>query len=183
MKTSQIFFTSKGRCLALLLLSYSMHSNAENVSQTDKFQFNLFTEMLMEGELDIEEDALIGGELKYFFDQNQTFKHFVAGGYRTDLENEGSSVDIFNIDIGSQYSFGKLWGNRAFVEYSVGAIYSQVDYSIDLIDRETSHSFDEFNYKASVAVGLDFQEDFSTQLFINRLGDSTTLGLGVSYRF
>lgn len=169
--------------LAPVLFMASPPVLGDNANHLDKFQFDLFTEMLMEGDLDIEEDALIGGELKYFFDQNSAFKHFIAGGYRTDLENEGSSVDIFNLDIGSQYQFATMWDNRAFVEYSIGAIYSQVDYSISLIDRDTSHSFDEFNYKASVAVGFDFQDDFSTKLFFNRLGDSSTIGLGFSYRF
>lgn len=183
MRISKLIHAPLNYVLAPALLITSATSYANNANHPDAFQFDLITEILTAGELDVDEDALIGGELKYFFNQNQTFKHFIAGGYKTDMENAGSSVDIFNLDIGSQYALASIWGNRTFVEYSIGAIYQQTDYSIALIDRETSHWFDEFNYKASVAVGFDFQDDFSSKLFINRLGDSTTIGLGLSYRF
>ena len=153
-------------------------------AQEDTYQLDFLSEILVDGALNIDGDVLVGAEFKYFLPYRSSQNLYMAFGYRTDLDKEGSSLDIVNIDIGGQYYFDHFWGGRSYVEYALGATYIFEEYSIQLIDREVTASFDEFGYKTSLGFGVKFQDDFRTKLFVNRYSeDSTTAGLSVSYAF
>ena len=169
------------RCIIALLIIPFYSAYAEQTSQ--KLQLDLSAEFLIAGDIDIDDDVLAGAELSYFFYEINQTPVFLSVGVRTDVDNEGVAVDIYNIDIGSQYTLGKLFGKKTFLEYSFGATYTRQEYSISLIDREANNTFSEVGAKASLELGLALSRQFSTKLFFNQYSDTTTTGLGLSYSF
>lgn len=176
-------YAKKG-CLLISFSSLCVVSGHVFADEGKDYQVDFTSEILLSGSLNLEDDVLAGTELKYFLTHTVDHHPYLSVSYRTDLDHEGSSLDILGFDLGSQYDLGSIWGNRTFVEYSIGATYFNEEYSTQLIDRSTTNSFSSVGYKASLGFGFDFFDNFSTKLFFNQYdGDSRTGGLGISYSF
>ena len=175
------FYTQTKRTLiaSIFLLPLSQ----VNADKPDRYEIDLSSELLIGGDFDLEEDVLVGGEFKYFFLEKGNNNIYLSAGFQTDMDNEGSSLDIYSLNLGSQYDLPNLWGKRTYFEYALGATYTNEAYSISLIDRDTSHSYSEVGYKASLGVGIDLSKRIGTNLFFSQYSGGTTAGIGFTYSF
>lgn len=167
----------------ILLLLFDSTAIKAGESSND-FQFDFFTEVPLSGTLSVDDDTLVGTEFKYFFQRAEPHHFFTAIGFRTDVDKSGSSLEMFNVDIGAQYDLPNFWGERSYLEYSIGATYSNEEFSFNLIDREITNSFDGSGFKASLGLGFEFETGVDTKFFINQYdGNSTTFGISFSLSF
>lgn len=148
------------------------------------FQINVMSEFLAAGGLNLEDDVLMGIEGMVYFSGNANRRYFLSGGFRTDLDNEGSTLDILSADVGAQFGLGTLFEKPLYLESSLGVNYIRSEYATQLIERQAVNGFDSLGFKASLGLGLNIHENLGTKLYINQFGgDGTTLGLGFSYSF
>ncbi|MDA9557443.1 hypothetical protein N9R79_08090 [Vibrio sp.] len=158
-------------------------SNVQSSETEKSVQVDVSSEMLATGDMDIEDDVLLGAEVKAFFWQSSRHHPYSALGYKTDLDDEGVAVEHYYVDLGAQYDVTSVWGKGLFIEYSIGLAEVTEDYSIQLIDRNTTHSYSESVYKASFGAGINWNQSWSSKLYINQFDDTTNLGLSVGYAF
>lgn len=157
--------------------------------QNKDFQLNLNAEYLFQGNYDVTYDAFAGAELQYFFSENKDWKHFIRGGFKQNIidansANNGPSINIYSLDVGSRYNLTSIWNHNLYGEYSLGVAHSREEFSAELIDRTTKDSFSETNLKASLGLGMEFSQHLDGQLFVNQIGSkSSSVGFGVSYKF
>ncbi len=185
---SRLTAVSKKYVLGVFLLLINPVSNTHADEKGDKtderFQTSLASELPIAGSLNIDDEPLFGLELKYFLLHSNPHHVFLSGGFLTDQDKAGASVEIFNLDIGSQYDLPMLWGKRTYLEYSLGAAYISEEYSFDLIDREASNSFSESGFKASLGYGFEFTKSFGSEISLSQYSnDSRTLGISLFYSF
>ena len=169
--------------LASIFASVSSQAGEKASDNHDNFQINFASKLPVSGDLNIQDEPLFGAEFKYFFKHSGRHRLFVAGGYITDLENAGGSVDLFNIDFGSQFDLPRFWGKRNYLEYAAGITYRNEEFAFDLLDRTVTNSFSETDFKASFGYGIDFTQDIGTKLSIDQYGNSTAIGLNLYYQF
>ena len=169
----------------LFLVILFFHSSLIYANEKPKrFQVDIMSELSLAGDLNINEDVLIGAELKYFLFHSGSHHPYVSAAIRTDVDKDGNAWDIWTADIGSQYDLPTLWGKRTYLEYAGGIVYSSEEISVELIDRTSTSTFDEVDFKASLGVGLDFNERIGSKLYVNQYGDiGTSLGLSLNYSF
>lgn len=148
------------------------------------FQINVMSEFLAAGGLNLEDDVLLGIEGTVYFSSDGNRRYFLSGGFRTDLDSEGSTLDILSADVGAQFGLGTLFEKPLYLESSLGVNYMRREYATQLIERQAVNDFDSLGFKASLGLGLNIQENLGAKLYLNQFGgDATTLGLGFSYGF
>jgi len=147
-------------------------------------QINLLSEYFIKGDYSLSYDVLVGSEIQYYFSHSQPLHHFVKSGYRASTSQSGSALELFNLDLGSRYHMGTFWGNKLFANYSVGAVYSSEEFSIQLIDREANTSFSDWALQGSVALDMELGNQLSSKLFFNQIDSKgSSAGLSVSLAF
>lgn len=170
--------------LSTFALPLVLFSGMLQAEEGNPYQIAISGEAFATGALGGEDEMLVGMEFKYFFLPTTPFHPFLAAGYKTDIDKEGSAVDIVYADVGSQWDFAEFWGNRAFLEASIGAAYINEEIAVSLLDREANNSYSEFDFKASLGLGVEWQKAFGTTLVVNQYGsDDLTAGLSFSYSF
>ena len=149
-------------------------------------QISLSYDLPTAGQLNIDEDPLLGVEYRRYLTWPDSLQSFAAAGFKTDTDNVGIATDIFYADIGMQYDFATFSASQSFVELSLGATYGIEEYSIELIDREVSDSTSEFGIKTSFAIGHKFNNGFGLVLGLNEFSQGIsgrTLSLNFTYAF
>ncbi|MFL7012898.1 hypothetical protein [Enterovibrio norvegicus] len=170
--------------IPIVALPLALFSSMIQAEQRNPYQIAISGEAFATGALGGEDEMLVGMEFKYFFLPTTPFHPFLAAGYKTDIDKEGSAVDIVYADVGSQWDFAEFWGNRAFLEASIGAAYINEEIAVSLLDREANNSYSEFDFKASLGLGVEWQKAFGTTLVVNQYGSNDlTGGLSFSYAF
>ncbi|MBE1275678.1 hypothetical protein [Enterovibrio baiacu] len=170
--------------IPFLALPLALSSGMVQAKERNPFQIAISAETFAAGALGGEDEMLVGTEFKYFFLSTNPFYPFLVAGYKTDIDKEGSAVDIVYADVGSQWDFAEFWGNRAFLEASIGAAYINEEIAVSLLDREANNSYSDFDFKASLGLGVEWQKAFGTTLVVNQYGsDDLTAGLSFSYSF
>jgi len=165
----------------ILMISSLLFSGHGYAKDEDKdWQINLLSEYFLQGDYGVTYDAVIGGELVYFFSHKQAWHHFFKSGYRRNTEQNGAALNLYNIDIGSKFDITTLWERNLFIEYSVGAVYSDEKFSTQLIDRKATSRFSDWNFQSAVGIGMDFNEQFSSKIYVNQIG-ATATSIGVSF--
>lgn len=173
-------FQVKAIPIMLLLLG----GNPTIAEDTKDYQLSLTTDLMWQGDFSINHDAIVGVDLQYYLKDEQPWRHFLTTGYRQSAETEGASLTIFNAGMGTQYEFGKLWGKSVYSEFTLGAMYSQEKFSVTLIDREASSSFQDWDIQASMGIGMNFSETYSGKLYLKQFGSKgNSLGLSFSTSF
>lgn len=152
--------------------------------EEQRFEISFSPEFIQGGDYEINHDGLIGVDLKYYLKNSESWRYFINTSYHQSIEREGSALDIFNLGVGSQYQFGSLWGKIVYTELSLGALYSQEQFSVTLIDREASSSFQDWDFVCSLGLGMKFSDNYSGKLYFKQLGSmGNSIGLSFSTSF
>lgn len=165
-------------CIAMLLTHQSI---AKDIAP--RFSASLLAETLAAGDLNIDDELLLGVALRYDIKQTDHRDYFIEAGLKTDTDNEGSSVDIASLGVGIEQTFAPNWRGKPYARYSLGVARTTENVAINLIDRSTEHTFTDTDFTANATVGVHLSKALGSEFYVNQLGGSTTVGLSLSYSF
>ena len=153
-------------------------------SQPDSFELNLNSQYLVTGNYEPSYDILVGSEFKYRFENLDISGLFVKAAMSGSIGSSGSKLTIYSASIGRQHTLFNVLNKNVFADYSLGLAYHSEEFSTQLIDRTAITTFTRWEYQADAGIGINFNDQFSSRLFINQLGSQgTAAGLDVSFKF
>lgn len=170
-------------CL-LACTSFGLVGNSHADISLDDIELSGSAQYVLRGSYEPSYDVLIGGEIKYNFFKKGEWNHFVKAGMTGNIETSDSKLTIYDFGVGSRYQFAKAWNKSVYVDYSLGAAYHIEEFSFQLSDGVRNSSFNTWEYQAGIGLGMDFNKNLSSRLFVNQLGtQGTSMGLDIAYKF
>ncbi|APD06766.1 hypothetical protein UJ101_01247 [Flavobacteriaceae bacterium UJ101] len=150
-----------------------------------KFQVGLSGSYVSAGEYMSSYDMLGGVDAKYFLKQGEKLHPFVNAGILMDVSGS-SETSLFgaNLGVGAQYDLIQIKNKPLYLELGIGGIYTNEQFSTQLIDRTVDTTVSEVDFMGNLGVGYRWSKHINTQLNLTQIGSKATgIGFGISYSF